>query len=410
MGETLTSALEFGLERDRTLLDGWLNRPHVRVPWQWARRRSAEASMADDRHQNDVRLRGKNTTGPGEYRTPLEMTLEFQRAASASHAMENRVTVVVATQNRRDSLLGSLERLRSLPERPRVLLIDNASTDGTPEAIRSRFPDIEISVLAQNLGAAARTIGVRRADTPFVAFADDDSWWEPGALTLAADVLERHPNVALVAARILLQPSGHDDPLCALMELSPLVDDKLLPGTPVLGFAACGSVIRRSAYLRTGGFHPRLHFGGEEQLLALDLARQGWRLVYLPTVVAHHEPSPLRDAGERSQRQARNGFWFVWLRRALPTAVTVTWGALRKSRHDAVLRAGLAEAVRGLPWIVRERDFVGPELERKLQLLDRQHAGGISGRSLNAARGAETPSVPLPVESPVRSYGRSLRG
>jgi hypothetical protein len=65
MGETLTSALEFGLERDRTLLDGWLNRPHVRVPWQWARRRSAEASMADDRHQNDVRLRGRIRRGRG---------------------------------------------------------------------------------------------------------------------------------------------------------------------------------------------------------------------------------------------------------------------------------------------------------------------------------------------------------
>jgi GT2 family glycosyltransferase len=302
--------------------------------------------------------------------------LTLAQAGSARNGMEHRVTVVVATRDRRDSLVRILEQLLSIPERPRIVVVDNASSDGTLASVRSRFPEVDVIALEENLGAAARTVGVRAAETPFVAFADNDSWWEPGALTLAADALEGYSRVALVAARVLLEPDGREEPTCAFMEESPLRANELLPGKPVLGFVACGAVVRRSAYLEVGGFHARLHFGGEEQLLALDLARRGWKLVYLPTVVARHEPSPLRDESWRFQRQARNALWFAWLRRALTAALAATWKALRAGRHDAAVRSALVEALRALPWILRERDPVGPELERQLQLLDRQRARG----------------------------------
>jgi GT2 family glycosyltransferase len=310
--------------------------------------------------------------------------LTLAQAGSARNGIEHRVTVVVATRDRRDSLVRVLEQLHSLPERPPTVVVDNASSDGTLASVRSRFPEVDVIALGENLGAAARTVGVQAAETPFVAFADNDSWWEPGALTLAADVLEGYPSVALLAARVLLEPGGREDPTCAFMGESPLRADELLPGKPVLGFVACGAVVRRSAYLEAGGFHARLHFGGEEQLLALDLARRGWKLVYLPTVVARHEPSPLRDESWRSRRQARNALWFAWLRRALTAALGVTWVALRAGRHDAAARSALLEALSALPWILRERDPVGPELERQLQLLDRQRATVKEPREMSA--------------------------
>ncbi|OMQ15783.1 hypothetical protein A7K94_0207135, partial [Modestobacter sp. VKM Ac-2676] len=67
-----------------------------------------------------------------------------------------------------------------------MIVVDNASADGTADAVRAATPRVDVLGLPANAGAVARTDGVRRATTPYVAFADDDSWWEPGALQRAA--------------------------------------------------------------------------------------------------------------------------------------------------------------------------------------------------------------------------------
>ena len=93
-------------------------------------------------------------------------------------AAEPKVAVVIATRDRRAALEAVLPRLLALPERPRVVVADNASTDGTPHAV-ARFPGVVLLPLGENRGAAARTAGARAVRTPYVAFSDDDSWWRP---------------------------------------------------------------------------------------------------------------------------------------------------------------------------------------------------------------------------------------
>src|SRR5438132_253721 len=119
--------------------------------------------------------------------------------------MDPRIGVVVATRDRCEELLRALDRLAGLPERPRVVVVDNGSTDGTPERVRAAHPEVELLAQERNLGAAARTAGVIAAGTRYVAFCDDDSWWEPGALAAAADLLDAHGDVALLAARVVLE-------------------------------------------------------------------------------------------------------------------------------------------------------------------------------------------------------------
>jgi GT2 family glycosyltransferase len=308
------------------------------------------------------------------------------------------------TRDRREGVLATLPHLLALPERPRIVLVDNGSSDGTAAVVRQRFPSVDVISLPENLGAAARTHGVRRVDAPYVAFADDDSWWEPGALTRAADLLDAHPVLGLVAAKVLVGESGEPDRTCEQMAASPLTGESWLPGPPVLGFIACGAVVRRSAYLDAGGFHPDFGVGGEEEVFALDLASAGWSLVYVDDVVVHHHPSPVRDRERRRQVIIRNVLWSAWLRRPASSALPITARIAGRSLRDRAVRKGLVAAARGLPWVLRERKPVPPRIEAALRLLDET---GRNDGDVTASTNIDVlPSETLDVSVVVPTYRR----
>ena len=84
------------------------------------------------------------------------------------------IGIVIATRDRRDALLATLARLAELEPQPPVVVVDNGSRDGTPQAVASAFPDVRLLALGRNRGAAARNEGVRRLTTRYVALLDDD--------------------------------------------------------------------------------------------------------------------------------------------------------------------------------------------------------------------------------------------
>jgi GT2 family glycosyltransferase len=278
---------------------------------------------------------------------------------------------VVATHNRCAELVENLHRLTDLPERPPVIVVDNGSIDGTAQAA-ARVPGVEVIRLPDNRGAAGRNVGVARAATPYVAFADDDSWWEPGALRRAADLLDRHPRLALLAARILVGPGESLDPVSAAMAAAPLGRPPDLPGPAILGFLACGVVVRRAAFLAVGGFEPLLVVYGEEALLAMDLADAGWGLAYVEGVVARHHPSATRGSGDaRRRRQARNDLLTLGLRRPPTRLAGGLLAALGTAGRDPVARGALVDAVRLTPAVLRRRRRLTRATERSVRRLER---------------------------------------
>jgi N-acetylglucosaminyl-diphospho-decaprenol L-rhamnosyltransferase len=108
-----------------------------------------------------------------------------------------------------------------------------------------------------NLGAAGRNLGVLTAETPYVAFCDDDTWWSAGALRRAEEPLDDHPRVAVLTARIIVEPAGTEDPICSDLSHSPLPTAADLPGPQLVSFLAGASVVHRDAFLAVGGFEPR---------------------------------------------------------------------------------------------------------------------------------------------------------
>ncbi|MEO3749380.1 glycosyltransferase [Streptomyces sp. B6B3] len=281
-----------------------------------------------------------------------------------------RVTVVVITHDRRKELLHTLDRLERLPERPPVVVTDNGSGDGTAAAVARRHPGVRVLRPGANLGAVGRNLAVRHVSTPYTAFCDDDTWWSPGSLSGAADLLDEHPEVAAVTARIVVEPDGAEDPIVEELRGSPLPRPDGLPGPALGSFLAGATVLRTDAFRAAGGFSPRLWLGGEEELLAMDLMAAGWWLVFDERLTIHHAPSALRDASRRRADGIRNTLWTTWLRRRPVAASRRTAGLLRRVPRDSTTAGALLRATAGLPWLLRERRAVPREVERRLRLLD----------------------------------------
>ncbi|MDQ1049628.1 glycosyltransferase family 2 protein [Streptomyces sp. V4I2] len=280
------------------------------------------------------------------------------------------VGIVIATRNRSGSLAETLSRLCALPERPPVLVVDNASTDDTRTMVARDFPQVRVLALPFNRGALARNHGVRALDTPYVAFSDDDSWWAPGALDRAARLFDAYPRLGLLAARTLVGPDGAPDPLNDVLADSPLGTATDLPGPQVLGFLGCAAVARRSAYLEAGGYHQLLFLGGEETLLAYDLAARGWGVTHCPDLIAHHHPDPAPRTHRRAVMR-RNALLTAWLRRPLPYALARTRDLAAAARHDGQALRALREALVRLPTALHARKALPPDVERAARLLDR---------------------------------------
>ncbi|TQE39435.1 glycosyltransferase [Streptomyces ipomoeae] len=290
--------------------------------------------------------------------------------AAGTVAPDSRVTVAVITRDRCAGLLRTLDALAALPERPLVIVVDNSSDDSTLRALRGHPSAPRVLRPTRNTGALGRNIAVQRADTPYVAFSDDDSWWSPGALRQAADLFDAHPRLGLVAARILVGPDRAEDPINAVLAASPLPCAPDLPGRPVLGFLACACVARRDAFLGAGGYHPLLFFGGEETLLAYDLVADGWGVTYEPSLTARHDPEPGGRTG-RSHLLLRNEVLTLLLRRPLPVALrAVTRLAVSASTGEPDARRALSEVLVRLPAALARRRPLPPHVESAARLLD----------------------------------------
>jgi GT2 family glycosyltransferase len=280
---------------------------------------------------------------------------------------DRRVTVVLLTYNCADRIHRVLEQLLALAVP--VVAVDNASTDCTVDILRRS--GVEIVRLPANVGAAARNVGAARATTPYVAFCDDDGWYEGDGLEIACDLMDAHPRLALVNARILVRDECRLDPISAEMSQSPVPDRAGIPGAVLLSFMAGAAVVRKSAYEEVGGYDERFFIGGEEETVGFPLAKAGWEMRYVEDVVVHHHPS-LANAGNLRAYGLRNTLWTAWLHRRWLSALRYTAFTLADTPKNKDYVSGIRMALTGLPWVLAERKPMSAELDADLMQLDRR--------------------------------------
>lgn len=222
------------------------------------------------------------------------------------------VSVIVVAHDVREEVLAcfaSVER-HAAPATYELLLVDNASADGTPGAVAADFPEAEIVRLPRNVGVAARNEGLRRARGRMRMFLDSDARLTDGALPELVSYLDAHPEAGLVGPRLVyedgspqlsarrfppvLLPLMRRPPLGRFFEGSRRVRRHLMADEPhdrtreveyVLG--ACQLFTAR-AQAAAGEIDERIFFGPDDVEWCLAVRAAGLRVVYHPAATVVH--------------------------------------------------------------------------------------------------------------------------
>ncbi len=222
------------------------------------------------------------------------------------------VSTVILSHNRREVLERTLERIRGVGGGAgpgEVIVVDNASTDGTPERLEGA-PGVTLLPLTENTGVAGYNVGVERATGDYVLILDDDSWPDEGAVERAARLLDRRPDLAAVA----LNPRhpATDAAEWPFAESMGPRDD-----WPIMG---CGNLVRRDAWRRVGGYEPAFFLYRNDTDLALKLLGAGLKVHFDPRLVVRHDSPAARRKPLRWFRLATRNW--VWLCRRHGRGVT----------------------------------------------------------------------------------------
>lgn len=202
------------------------------------------------------------------------------------------VSFVIATWNRRDVLLDTIAQVYQCGldwEEMEVLVVDNASTDGTVAALAERRPQVSVLALTENRGPCAKALALPQARFRYVVYLDDDSWPVGDSIPRMIDRFERTPSLA-AAGFVAHLPDGR-------MECS------ALPGV----FIGCGVGFRADALREIGGGDASFFMAAEEYDIAFRLASAGYQVETFGDLHVRHLKSPqARYPGHLAYYDTRN--------------------------------------------------------------------------------------------------------
>ncbi len=271
-------------------------------------------------------------------------------------------SVVVVNYRGADDTCTALAALRELNwprEQLEVIVVDNASGDGSVERIAKEFPEVRVVALEENRGfAAGCNAGAEVATGQYLAFLNNDARPDPEWVSAAAAALDRDGSVACVASKVLdwdgelvdfvdsgLGFYGHGFKLHAGEPDSPAYDHE----ADVLFASGAAMVVRASTFREVGGFDERYFLFFEDVDLGWRYWLLGYRVRYVPaslTYHRHHRSVGALSAAQEDYLLERNALFTIFknyddenLDRALGAALmlAVRRGTVRGGDDTGVL-------------------------------------------------------------------------
>jgi|GEM_PF-1124306 len=241
------------------------------------------------------------------------------------------VTVVIPTYNSIGMLRSCLDSLREVDypkDKMRVIVVDNASRDGTSETLRLRYPHVTVSKQQENTGfAVACNRGAALADTEYVAYLNDDAVADSGWLHGLFSGLDAGGEGTVCAASQIRSRDGekveYEGASSNLFGAGRPVSVWGWPdlphppgeGSPVLFASGGAMLIHRQTFLDVGGFDPEYFAYFEDVDLGWRLWVLGYRVVYAPRAVVRH------IGGATSSRSPVHRRYTLWECNSLATIV-----------------------------------------------------------------------------------------
>ena len=233
---------------------------------------------------------------------------------------ESRVAVVIASRNRRAALLQTLARLRALPERPRIVVVDNASTDGTGAWLDAR-EGVEVIALPENRGSSggfhAGLVAAHAAGAEWAWLMDDDTIPRPDALErlLAAET------GAIVRSSVVVWKDERLHPMnvpgVERERVAPLVDGAARGVLPLRSATFVSLLVHREAVDRFGLPDTRFFLWSDDIEYTARITRGGGgtrAVLVADSVVEHRTRTPhtaVTETGGRFYFHARNTLLMV---------------------------------------------------------------------------------------------------
>lgn len=208
------------------------------------------------------------------------------------------ISVVVVNWNGKTFLEECLSSLRrqTHPDRE-VLVVDNGSTDGSPDWIRDNFPEFRLVALAENQGfAGGNNAGIRQARGEWIALLNNDAAADPQWLDLLSRAVQRDPQLGLAASRVILT-SGPLDSAGDAMTIAGVPykrgHGKVPNGTytapgEVFGVSGCAALVRKRMLDEIGLLDEDFFCIYEDGDLSFRAHLAGYRCIYVPEAVVYH--------------------------------------------------------------------------------------------------------------------------
>ena len=210
------------------------------------------------------------------------------------------VSILIVTWNRKADLVRSISSAlaQTLTDKE-VVVVDNASSDGTAELVARDFPQIRLIRSHRNLGCpSGRNLGVANCRGKYVYMLDDDGWLKDDAVEVSLRRIVSDESIAVVMSAIHEVQDGKAVRVCPEGLTEPAYRHS---------FVGCCAMVRKDDFDRAGCFPDDFFRQGEENDLAIRLLEAGKFCFFEPASVMYHAPSPVgRDLGKFLYYALRN--------------------------------------------------------------------------------------------------------
>lgn len=200
-----------------------------------------------------------------------------------------KASFVLVNYNRKEELLVTIAKTKAQIKNSiysyEIVIVDNASIDGSVEAVKTNHPDVVLIENNINTGAPAWNLGFAKAQGDYFIIIDDDSHVVSG-LEDALNYLDKKNDIGILALNVTTGPYTSED-------------WGWIDGKDIVGFIGCGAIFRKSVYDKIGGYADWIFLYANEWDLGIRCIDAGYRVEYFAKCKVNHRTSAVHRTTKR---------------------------------------------------------------------------------------------------------------